>query len=137
LLTIAVTLAAAITATAQPITAVHDGDAHTRSITVVKISVIKLTSRSRKCGNDCAHRQSGNGVGGPASVTSISATSVSSVLLRSGELRMRTIRAAVLSVRNSIDYSRIVRRLVVAANLVAGATAVLLAGFVAVATGLN
>ena len=80
------------------------------------------------------------GPAGAASVTSISATSVSSVscvLLRSGELRMRTIRAAVLSVRNSIDYSRIVRKLVVAANLVAGATAVLLAGFVAVATGLN
>jgi hypothetical protein len=50
---------------------------------------------------------------------------------------MRTIRAAVLSVRTSIDYPRIVRTLVVATNLVAGATAVLLAGFVAVAMGLN
>lgn len=50
---------------------------------------------------------------------------------------MRTLRAAVLTVRTSIDYSRIARKLVVTANLVAGATAVLLAGFVAVATGLN
>ena len=58
-------------------------------------------------------------------------------LLRSGELRMRAIRAAVLTVRLSIDYSRITKGLVVTANLLAGATAVLLAGFVAVATGLN
>ena len=58
-------------------------------------------------------------------------------LLRSGELRMRAIRAAVLTVRLSIDYSRITETLVVAANVVGGATAVLLAGFVAVATGLN
>jgi len=58
-------------------------------------------------------------------------------LLRSGELRMRTIRSAVLTVRLSIDYSRITASLVVAANVVGGATAVLLAGFVAVATGLN
>ena len=36
-----------------------------------------------------------------------------------------------------IDYSRITDELVVAANVVGGATAVLLAGFVAVATGLN
>jgi hypothetical protein len=50
---------------------------------------------------------------------------------------MRTIRSAVLSVRHSIDYSRINRTLVVAANVVAGASAVLLAGFVAVAMGLN
>lgn len=50
---------------------------------------------------------------------------------------MRAIRAAVLTVRHSIDYSRINRTLVVAANIMAGATAVLLAGFVAVATGLN
>jgi hypothetical protein len=50
---------------------------------------------------------------------------------------MRAIRAAVLTVRLSIDYSRINRTLVVAANVMAGATAVLLAGFVAVATGLN
>jgi hypothetical protein len=50
---------------------------------------------------------------------------------------MRAIRAAVLSVRLSIDYSRIIKKLVVAANVVAGATAVLLAGFVAVAMGLN
>ena len=58
-------------------------------------------------------------------------------LLRSGVLRMRAIRAAVLSVRLSIDYSSITKNLVVAANVVGGATAVLLAGFVAVATGLN
>ena len=50
---------------------------------------------------------------------------------------MRTIRSAVLTVRLSIDYSRITAMLVVAANVVGGATAVLLAGFVAVATGLN
>jgi hypothetical protein len=50
---------------------------------------------------------------------------------------MRAIRAAVLTVRLSIDYSRIIAMLVVAANVVGGATAVLLAGFVAVATGLN
>jgi len=50
---------------------------------------------------------------------------------------MRAIRAAVLTVRLSIDYSRITAGLVVAANVVGGATAVLLAGFVAVATGLN
>jgi hypothetical protein len=50
---------------------------------------------------------------------------------------MRTIRAAVLTVRLSIDYSRITRTLVASANILAGATAVLLAGFVAVATGLN
>jgi hypothetical protein len=50
---------------------------------------------------------------------------------------MRTIRAAVLTVRLSIDYSRITDKLVVAANVLGGATAVLLAGFVAVATGLN
>ena len=50
---------------------------------------------------------------------------------------MSAIRAAVLSVRLSIDYSRITAKLVVAANIVAGAAAVLLAGFVAVATGLN
>jgi hypothetical protein len=58
-------------------------------------------------------------------------------LLRSGEVRMRAIRAAVLTVRLSIDYPRITEKLVVAANVVGGATAVLLAGFVAVATGLN
>jgi hypothetical protein len=58
-------------------------------------------------------------------------------LLRSGELRMSAIRAAVLTVRLSIDYPRITAKLVVAANVMAGATAVLLAGFVAVATGLN
>lgn len=50
---------------------------------------------------------------------------------------MRAIRAAVLTVRLSIDYSRITDSLVVAANVVGGTTAVLLAGFVAVATGLN
>jgi hypothetical protein len=50
---------------------------------------------------------------------------------------MRAIRAAVLTVRTSIDLSRISRKLVVVANLAAGAAAVLLAGFVAVATGLN
>jgi hypothetical protein len=50
---------------------------------------------------------------------------------------MRAIRAAVLSVRLSIDYTRITQKLVVTANVVAGAAAVLLAGFVAVATGLN
>jgi len=50
---------------------------------------------------------------------------------------MRTIRAAVLTVRLSIDYSRITGKLVVAANVLAGAAAVLLACFVAVATGLN
>jgi hypothetical protein len=50
---------------------------------------------------------------------------------------MRAIRAAVLSVRLSVDYSQITRRLLIAANVAAGATAVLLAGFVAVATGLN
>jgi hypothetical protein len=50
---------------------------------------------------------------------------------------MRAIRAAVLTVRLSIDYPRITRNLVVVANVVGGATAVLLAGFVAVATGLN
>jgi hypothetical protein len=50
---------------------------------------------------------------------------------------MRAIRAAVLTVRLSIDYSRITNGVVVAANIVGGATAVLLAGFVAVATGLN
>jgi hypothetical protein len=58
-------------------------------------------------------------------------------LLRSEELRMRAIRAAVLTVRLSIDLSRITKKLVIAANVAAGATAVLLAGFVAVATGLN
>jgi len=50
---------------------------------------------------------------------------------------MSAIRAAVLSVRLSIDYSRITKALVITANIVGGATAVLLAGFVAVATGLN
>jgi hypothetical protein len=50
---------------------------------------------------------------------------------------MRTIRAAVLTVRTSIDYSRITRAFVIAANLVAGVAAVLLAGSVAVAIGLN
>jgi hypothetical protein len=50
---------------------------------------------------------------------------------------MRTIRAAVLTVRTSIDYSRIIRTAVTTANLVAGATAVLLAGLVAVAIGLD
>ena len=50
---------------------------------------------------------------------------------------MRAIRAAVLTVRLSIDHSLIVAKLVVVANVVGGATAVLLAGFVAVATGLN
>jgi hypothetical protein len=50
---------------------------------------------------------------------------------------MSAIRAAVLTVRLSIDYPRITEKLVVAANVTAGATAVLLAGFVAVATGLN
>jgi hypothetical protein len=50
---------------------------------------------------------------------------------------MRTIRAAVLTVRTSIDYSRIVKTLVITANLVAGATAVLLAGLVAVAIALD
>ena len=50
---------------------------------------------------------------------------------------MRTIRAAVLTVRTSIDYSRIIRTLTITANLVAGATAVLLAGLVAVAIGLD
>jgi len=50
---------------------------------------------------------------------------------------MSAIRAAVLTVRLSIDYSRITAKLVGAANILAGATAVLLAGFVAVATGLN
>ena len=50
---------------------------------------------------------------------------------------MRTLRAAVLSVRLSIDYPRITRGLVVVANVVGGAAAVVLAGFVAVAMGLN
>jgi hypothetical protein len=50
---------------------------------------------------------------------------------------MRAFRAAVLTVRLSIDYSRITEKLVVAANVTGGAVAVLLAGFVAVATGLN
>ena len=50
---------------------------------------------------------------------------------------MSAIRAAVLSVRLSIDYSRITKTLVVAANIVGGTIVVLLAGFVAVATGLN
>jgi hypothetical protein len=50
---------------------------------------------------------------------------------------MRAIRAAVLTVRLSVDYSQITKRLLIAANVAAGATAVLLAGFVAVATGLN
>ena len=50
---------------------------------------------------------------------------------------MRAIRAAVLSVRRSIDHQRIAKALIVVANVVAGATAVLLAGFVAVAMGLN
>lgn len=50
---------------------------------------------------------------------------------------MRAIRAAVLTVRLSIDYSQIAERLLIAANLTAGAAAVLLAGFVAVAMGLN
>jgi hypothetical protein len=50
---------------------------------------------------------------------------------------MRAIRAAVLTVRLSIDPSRITKKLVIAANVVAGAMVVLLAGFVAVATGLN
>jgi len=67
----------------------------------------------------------------------VSVTELQLRLLRSGELRMRAIRAAVLSVRLSIDYPRITRTLVAAANVVAGATAVLLAGFVAVAMGLN
>ena len=50
---------------------------------------------------------------------------------------MSAIRAAVLTVRLSIDYSRITAKLVVAANVMAGAAAVMLAGFVAVAMGLN
>ena len=50
---------------------------------------------------------------------------------------MRTIRAAVLTVRLSIDYSEITKRFIVAANAAAGTAAVLLAGFVAVAMGLN
>lgn len=50
---------------------------------------------------------------------------------------MRTIRAAVLTVRTSIDYSRIIKGSVIIANVVAGVTAVLLAGSVAVAIGLN
>jgi hypothetical protein len=50
---------------------------------------------------------------------------------------MRAIRAAVLTVRLSIDYSDITERLRVAANTAAGTAAVLLAGFVAVAMGLN
>lgn len=50
---------------------------------------------------------------------------------------MRALRAAVLTVRTSVDFSRLVQNIVVAANLVAGATAVLLAGLVAVAIGLN
>jgi hypothetical protein len=50
---------------------------------------------------------------------------------------MRALRAAVLTVRTSFDPSRITRSLVVVANLAAGAAAVLLAGFVAVAIGLN
>jgi hypothetical protein len=58
-------------------------------------------------------------------------------LLRNEDLRMRTIRAAVLTVRTSIDYSRIIKTAVITANLVAGATAVLLAGLVAVAIGLD
>jgi uncharacterized membrane protein YgaE (UPF0421/DUF939 family) len=50
---------------------------------------------------------------------------------------MRTIRAAVLTVRQSIDFSRITGQLVTAANLLAGATAVLLAALIAVVMGLN
>ena len=50
---------------------------------------------------------------------------------------MSAIRAAVLTVRLSIDYSRITKALVVTANVVGGAAVVLLAGFVAVAMGLN
>ncbi len=50
---------------------------------------------------------------------------------------MRTIRAAVLTVRTSIDYSWIVRKLVVATNLIAGATAVVLTGLLAVAIFLD
>jgi hypothetical protein len=50
---------------------------------------------------------------------------------------MRTIRAAVLTVRTSIDYSWIVRKIVITTNLVAGTTAVLLAGLLAVAIFLD
>jgi cytosine/adenosine deaminase-related metal-dependent hydrolase len=50
---------------------------------------------------------------------------------------MRAIRAAVLTVRLSIDYSDITERLLIAANAAVGTAAVLLAGFVAVAMGLN
>jgi hypothetical protein len=50
---------------------------------------------------------------------------------------MRTIRAAVLTVRTSVDYSRIIRTLVITTNIAAGTAAVLLAGLVAVAIGLD
>lgn len=50
---------------------------------------------------------------------------------------MRAIRAAVLTVRLAIDYPGIIERLRVVATAAAGTAAVLLAGFVAVAMGLN
>lgn len=50
---------------------------------------------------------------------------------------MRAFRAAVLTVRTSVDFSRLFAKLVVAVNVVAGVTAVLLAGLLAVAMSLD
>lgn len=132
-------------------TAVRRDGAFQRLITIVDVAVMKLTSRMRNTGEPLRsspirkHEPAGGGRAQRLSVrlsryqcvTLSVCQSVCCVLLRSGELRMRTIRAAVLTVRLSIDYSRITDKLVVAANVLGGATAVLLAGFVAVATGLN